>query len=213
MTAVAISPNASLVDYLFPARESRTFNLLRALLLVGGFSIFIALCAQISITLPFTPVPITLQTLGVLLTGASLGSPRGGLAVLAYLAEGAAGLPVFAGGSNGFMRLLGPTAGYLWAFPIAAFVTGWLCQRRLDRSFKTSAMAMLPGSLIIYAIGVPWLAFVTHLSIAVAMSKGMVPFLIGDALKLIAAATLLPTTWKTLKLEKPSEKQSRKKDA
>src|SRR5260370_37441655 len=155
---MAISPNSTLVDYLVPSRTSRSINLLRDVLLVVGFSIFTGLCAQVSFHLPITPVPVTLQTLAVLLTGAALGSRRGGLAMLVYLAEGAAGLPVFAGGSGGFIHLVGFTAGYLWAYPIAAFATGLLCERRLDRSIFTSALAMLPGTLIFYPLAVSWLA-------------------------------------------------------
>src|SRR5205807_10465889 len=137
-----------LADYLVPSPASRNVNLLRNAALVVGFSIFTALCAQVSFHLPITPVPVTLQTLAVVLTGAALGSRRGGLAMLVYLAEGAAGLPVFAGGSGGLIHLLGFTAGYLWSYPIAAFVVGLLCEKRLDRSFLTSAISMLPGSVI-----------------------------------------------------------------
>lgn len=203
---MAISPGSTLADYLVPTRASRSINLLRDVLLIIGFSIFTALCAHISFLLPFTPVPITLQTLAVLLTGAALGSRRGGLALLAYLAEGAAGLPVFSPippGPGGIAALLGFTGGYLWSFPIAAFVTGLLSERRLDRSFLTSALAMLPGTLIIYAIGVPWLAVVLHLDLLTALKLGMVPFIPGDLLKLIIAAALLPITWTIVRRVKP----------
>lgn len=193
---MAISPSSTLVDYVVPARSSRSANLVRDGLLVLGFSALIAVTAQLQIHLPFTPVPITLQTLFVLLTGAALGSKRGGLALLAYLAEGAIGLPVFAGGVGGFMNpQVIPSAGYLLAFPIAAFVVGWLCERRLDRQFWTSAFAMLPGSLIIYAIGVPWLAVVMHLTLYQALLGGMIPFIPGDLFKLVVAALLLPSAW------------------
>ena len=192
---MATAPGSTLVDYLVPSRPAGTRNLLRNGLLVVGLSLFLSLCAQASFHLPFTPVPITLQTLGVLLTGAALGSRRGALAMLVYLAEGAAGLPVFAGGSGGFIHLLGFTAGYLWSYPIAAFVVGLLCEKRLDRRFLTSAIAMLPGSVIIYAMGIPWLAVVLHISITKALLLGLVPFIPGDLLKLIIAAALLPTAW------------------
>src|SRR5437660_3527900 len=157
---MAIAPGSTLVDYLIPSRPARNHSVLRNGLLIVSFSLFLALCAQLSFHLSFTPVPITLQTLGVLLTGAALGSRRGGLAMLSYLAEGALGLPVFAGGTGGFIHLIGFTGGYLWSYPLAAFVTGLLCERHLDQRFLTSALAMLPGSLIIYVIGVPWLAVV-----------------------------------------------------
>ena len=193
---MAIASGTTLADYLVPAQsESRGRTLLRDGLLVVGFSIFLALCAQVSFYLPFTPVPITLQTLAVLLTGAALGSRRGGLAMLVYLAEGAIGLPVFAGGTGGFPILLGPTAGYLWAFPIAAFVVGLLCERGLDRRVVTSAFAMLPGTLIIYALGVSWLAIFLHISFLKALTFGLLPFIPGDLLKLVIAAALLPLAW------------------
>ncbi len=193
---MAIDSGTTLADYLVPTHsESRSRALLRDGLLVVGFSIFLALCAQISFHLPFTPVPVTLQTLAVLLTGAALGSKRSGLAMLVYLLEGAAGLPVFENGTGGFIHLIGITGGYLWAFPIAAFVVGLLCERGLDRRIITSALAMLPGTLIIYAIGVTWLAIVLHISFIKALSFGLVPFIPGDLLKLVIAAALLPIAW------------------
>lgn len=198
----APSPHLTLVDYVFPTPKSQHTSVLRDALLVFSFSILLVFCAQVSFHIPNTTVPVTLQTLGVLLTGATLGSRRGGLAILLYLAEGAAGVPAFASGLGGFVRLIGPTGGYLWAFPIAAFITGLLCERGFDRSFKTSVLAMLPGSLIIYALGVPWLAFVLHLSLPIAFIKGMLPFILGDIIKLLVASVLLPITWKVTQLER-----------
>ena len=152
---MAIASGTTLADYLIPARPtSRRTLLVRDGLFILGFSLFLALCAQLSFPLPFTPIPITLQTLAVLLTGSALGSKRGGLAMILYLVEGAAGLPVFENGTGGLAHLIGVTGGYLWAFPIAAFVVGLLCERGLDRRILTSAFAMLPGTLIIYAVGV-----------------------------------------------------------
>jgi biotin transport system substrate-specific component len=200
---MAISPGSTLADYLIPSPASRSVNLLRNAALIVGFSVFTALCAQVSFHLPITPVPVTLQTLAVLLTGAALGSRRGGLAMLVYLAEGAAGLPVFAGGSGGFIHLVGFTAGYLWAYPLAAFVTGLLCERRLERSLFTSALAMLPGTLIIYALGVSWLAVVLSLNPLKAFALGMLPFIPGDIIKLIIAAALLPVAWTIARRAKP----------
>jgi biotin transport system substrate-specific component len=201
--AVVSGTNATLVDYLIPARPTRSLNLLRDGLLVIGFSVFMALCAQVSFHIPSTAVPVTLQTLGVLLTGAALGSRRGGLALLAYLAEGAAGLPVFSGATGGFPILIGYTAGYLWAFPIAAFVVGLLCERRLERRFLTSALAMLPGSVIIYAMGMVGLMIVLHLNLTQAFMGGVVPFIPGDLLKLVVAALLLPSAWAIVKAVRP----------
>jgi biotin transport system substrate-specific component len=199
---MAISTGTTLADYLIPSRQARSLNILRNVLLIIGFSIFMALCSRVSFMLPFTPVPITLQTLAVLLTGAALGSKRGGLALLLYLAEGAAGLPVFApvaGSPSGFLALLSFTGGYLWSFPIAAFVVGLLCERGLDRSFLTSVLAMLPGSVIIYLIGASWLGVTLHLSIAQAFTLGVLPFIPGDLLKLVIAALLLPAAWKLVR--------------
>ncbi|GAC1374426.1 MAG: biotin transporter BioY [Ktedonobacteraceae bacterium] len=206
---MAITSRTTLVDYVVPSSLSRSSNLLKDGLLVIGFSLFLALCAQVSIRLPFTPVPITLQPLAVVLTGAALGSKRGGLAMLAYLAEGAAGLPVFAGGSAGFIHLLGFTAGYLWSYPIAAFVTGLLCERGLDRRYLTSALAMLPGLLIIYALGVPWLALTAHMNAAQAFVAGMLPFIPGDLLKLVIASALLPSAWQVVRWVKPDSSPER----
>lgn len=172
-------------------------GLARDVMLIVAFSLFNAAAAQVSIPLPFTPVPITGQTFTVLLTGALLGSRLGGLSLLLYLAEGAAGLPVFALGRSGLVTLLGPTGGYLIAFPAAAFAVGWLAERGWDRRVLTTALAMVVGNSVIYAGGVPWLArFVGGLAEAVA--SGMIPFLIGDAVKLVLAAVLLPAGWSIL---------------
>ena len=193
---MAIAPGTTLIDYISPSTSSRSKTLLKDGALVVGTSLLMALSARASINLGFTPVPITLQTLVVMLAGATLGSRRGALAMLLYLAEGAAGLPVFAGGLGGlFYLLLAPSAGYLWSYPIAAFVVGFLCERGLDRSFLTSVLAMLPGTAIIYAFGVTWLALVTHMSFVKAIVLGMLPFLPGDITKIIVAALLMPLAW------------------
>jgi biotin transport system substrate-specific component len=211
---MAIAPGTTLADYLVPSRESRVLNVVRDGFLIIGFSIFTALCSHVSFPLPFTPVPITLQTLAVLLTGAALGSKRGGLALLLYLAEGAAGLPVFApvaGSPGGFLALLSFTGGYLWAFPIAAFVVGLLCERGLDRSLLTSIVAMLPGTVIIYLLGALQLGLVLHLSVAQAFSLGVAPFIPGDLAKLIVAALLLPGTWFLVRKVKPEQPEQRER--
>ncbi len=195
---MAIAPGTTLADYLVPARLSRRAALLRDSLLVVGSSILFALSAHVSIPLPFTPIPFTLQPLAVVLIGAALGSKRGALAALLYLIEGATGLPVFAKG-GGLLYLLGPSAGYLWSYPIACFVVGWLCERGLDRRFLTSTLAMLPGILIIYVIGVSWLAVAYHLSLMQAIIEGMLPFIAGDLVKVVIAAALLPSLWQILR--------------
>ena len=197
---MAMAPGTTIADYLLPKRQSRSVNLLRDALLLIGFSVFTALCARFSFNLPFTPIPITLQTLAVLLTGAALGSKRGGLAMLLYLAEGAAGLPVFAPtptSPGGFLALTfaSVTGGYLWSFPVAAFVVGWLCERGLERKWLTALLAMLPGSVLIYLIGATWLAIVLHLDVAQAYKLGVAPFIPGDLCKLIVATLLLPAAW------------------
>lgn len=174
----------------------RSALLYDAALVLGG-SLFIALSAQIAVQLPFSPVPVTGQTLAVLLVGALLGSRRGALAVLAYIAEGLAGLPVFAGGAAGLARLAGPTGGYLIGFVVAAYVVGLLAERGWDRRFGTTVAAMTLGNGVIYAIGATWLAVFVG-GAAQAWSLGVLPFLPGDALKIILAAVLLPGGWKLL---------------
>lgn len=169
----------------------------RSALLVVGFSLLTALAAQVVVPLPWTPVPLTGQTFAVLLTGALLGPRLGALAMLAYLAEGAAGLPFFRAGGGGLGHLSGATAGYLFAFPAAACVTGHLAERGWDRRFLTAAAAMFLGSLVILAGGWAWL------SLAVggeqAFRLGVLPFLPGDVLKIALAAALLPTGWALLR--------------
>ena len=205
---MAISPGSTLADYLVPSsRSSRSLNLLKDALLVVGFNLLLILSARLSIHLWFTPVPITLQTFVVMLSGAALGSRRGALVMLLYLAEGASGLPVFAGGGGGWAYLItSPTAGYLWSYPIAAFVVGFLAERGLDRSFLTSVFAMLPGTVIIYALGVTWLAVLLHIGLDKAFVLGMWPFIPGDLIKIVVAALLLPTAWSIVRAVKPVQR-------
>jgi biotin transport system substrate-specific component len=174
-----------------------------AALVVGG-SLFIALGAQVAIHLPFSPVPITGQTLAVLLVGMLLGSRRGSLSLLAYLAEGLAGLPVFAGGTAGPARLLGPTGGYLIGFVVAAYIVGLLAERGWDRRVGTTLLAMLLGDATIYALALPWL--VVWVGVQQALPLGLYPFVPGDLLKVALAATLLPVGWKLLGLNRTSRK-------
>ena len=175
-------------------------RLARDLALMVGFSLLTAASAQLVVRLPFTPVPITGQTFGVLLTGALLGSWRGFGAMLIYLAEGLAGLPVFAPGALGHAGLgpfLGPTGGYLVAFPLAAMVVGFLAERGWDRTPVRVLAAMAAGSGVIFALGAGWLShFVGGAQNAIL--HGIVPFLPGDALKAALAAALLPLGWKLL---------------
>jgi len=170
----------------------------RSALLVVGFSLLTALAAQVVVPLPFTPVPLTGQTFAVLLTGALLGPRLGTLAMLAYLAEGAAGLPFFRGGAGGVGHLSGATAGYLCAFPAAAYATGYLAERGWDRRFLTAAAAMALGSLVVLACGWAWLAL-TLGSGAQAFRLGVAPFLPGDVVKIALAAAVLPSGWALLR--------------
>jgi len=166
--------------------------------MVVGFSILVACSARIAIPLPFTPVPLTAQTLAVLLSGAVLGSRRGALSLMMYLVYGAIGLPVFAGGKAGLDHLFGPTGGYLWGFVAAAFVTGLLAERGWDRKAVTAFLAMLLGNVVIYLCGLPWLArYVGYERVLIA---GLFPFIPGDLIKLALATLLLPSGWKLLAL-------------
>jgi biotin transport system substrate-specific component len=159
--------------------------------------------AQVSIPLPFTPVPLTLQPMVVLLGAAALGARLGASAQIFYLALGIVGMPVFAASPvlpQGVVRLLGPTGGYLMSYPLAAFVTGYLAQRGLDRRYLTSVLAMSAGLAIIFTCGVLWLAFgVPHAGLAAAVAAGLVPFVLADIIKLFLAASILPAAWRFLR--------------
>lgn len=173
---------------------------LDAALVIGG-SLFIALLAQVTIKLPFTPVPITGQTLGVLLVGTAYGWVRAGLTLSLYLAEIAVGLPFAAEGEAGVERLTlsTPSGGYLWGFLAAATLCGWLANRGWDRSLGSSLGVMLLGNIVIYAFGIPWLAASLDIPIAEALELGLYPFVIGDVLKLLIAAGMLPAAWRLVR--------------
>jgi biotin transport system substrate-specific component len=168
----------------------------REVLLVAFGVLLTALVAQVVIPLPFTPVPITGSTFAVLLLGAAFGPARGAASLGAYLLVGALGVPVFAEASGGFQVFAGVTGGYLVGFPIAALAVGALARRGWDRSVLGMGGAFLIGSLIVYAIGVPWLAIVTGMSLPAAIAAGAVPFLVGDAVKAVLAAGALPLAWR-----------------
>ena len=173
----------------------RAASWLRDLTLIVLGSLFVAALAQVEIPLPFTPVPITGQTFGVLLVGAALGSKRGAASLTLYLAEGALGLPFFAGGAHGLSVLTGATAGYPLGFIGAAYVIGRLAEKGLERSVRTSFIPFLVGTVLIYACGVTWLAVMLG-SWSKAVTFGLIPFLIGDIIKLLAASLALPAAWK-----------------
>ena len=167
-----------------------------AVILAG--SILIAVLAQIEI--PLWPVPITGQSFGVILLAMVLGRWRGLLCIIAYLLEGAAGLPVFAGGKMGLVILMGPTGGYLLGFITAAFITGYLAERGWDRKYWTMVVAMSLGTAVIFIFGLAWLSIV--LNNAPILKLGLYPFIPGAILKIGIATVLLPTGWKLLKKTK-----------
>ncbi len=176
----------------FTARHALLYD---AGLVLGG-TILVSLSAQWAIPLPFSPIPITGQTLAVLLVGALLGARRGTLCLLTYLLEGSAGLPVFAGGRAGVGVLFGPTGGYLLGFVAAAWVSGWLAERGWDRRRGTAFLAMALGNLAIYVFGMAWLSRFAGGGHVVEL--GLLPFVPGDILKLIIGTLLLPTGWRLL---------------
>jgi biotin transport system substrate-specific component len=169
----------------------------RDVILVTSASLATGLLAQAAVRLPWTPVPATLQPLAVFLLGAALGSRRGALAMLLYLAEGAAGLPFFAGGAAGAAHLAGPTGGYLAGFVPAAFVIGWAAERGWDRSPWKALGAMLLGSMALFACGLAQLA--AWVPRGQVLAAGLYPFVWGDVLKMLVAAGLLPALWAGLR--------------
>jgi biotin transport system substrate-specific component len=187
----------SLVESVGRRRRGLSATTAEAISIVIG-SLTIALLAQVAVHLPFTPVPVTGQTLGVLLVGGSLGARRGAAALGLYLAEGAVGLPFFASGAHGvnLLTLTSATGGYLWGFVVAALVLGVLADRGWNRSVRSSLGAMLIGEIIIFAFGVTWLSHALGLSAEKAMQDGLYPFLLGDVVKLFLAAGLLPAAWR-----------------
>jgi biotin transport system substrate-specific component len=156
----------------------------------------IALAAQVSIPLPFTPVPITGQTFAVLLVGASLGTARGLAATLLYVLLGIAGAPVYADHTHGWAIVTGPTGGYLVGCLLAATVAGRLAEQRWDRRFSSAIGAMLTGNALVYAVGLPWLAASLGTGLTKTLELGLYPFVLGDMLKLYLAAALLPSAWR-----------------
>ena len=164
--------------------------------LVIGFALLTAFAAQVRIPLPFTPVPVTGQTLAVLLAGAALGWRAGAASQGLYILLGLGGLPFFSGGNAGWEYATGPTLGYLIGFVVAAAAIGYLAERKQDRAVATALPAFLAGSVVIYVFGIGWLMISLQTDLADAVVKGLVPFLIGDLLKVALAGTLLPAAWK-----------------
>lgn len=178
-------------------------GVLRDVLLVVGASLITAAAARIALPVPWSPVPLTGQTFAVLLTGAALGARRAVLAQALYLVEGATGLPVFAGGLGGPLVLAGPTGGFLLAFPLAAAVTGMCAEHGWDRRFGTMLAAMLLGSAVIFVSGLAVLSqFVPADRL---LAAGLLPFLPGEAIKVLAAAFVLPAAWRFANGHPPKE--------
>lgn len=171
-------------------------SITRDLILVAGFAGLVGFFAQLSIRLPFTPVPITGQTFAILLGASILGPGRAILGSGLYLGVGLLGVPWFAGGTGGVEVASAPSFGYLVGFVVASGLVGLLARHGLDRSPFGSVVEMISGNLVIYALGLSWLAVTLHVSFAKAVALGATPFLLGDALKILLAATLLPAAWK-----------------
>ena len=191
-------------DFLVPIRVGERMSArLRHIALVCIGAAFIALTANVTVWLPNNPVPITGQTLAVLLVGGALGLRRGALSIALYLALGF-WLPVYAGHASGAQNIvgfgsgglvLGPLGGYLIGFLVAAAIVGRLAELGWDRHIPGAVGAMVIGEIVIYAVGVPWLAFAAHFSPGLAIDKGLTPFVLGDAIKLAIAAGLFPMSW------------------
>ncbi|MDQ1707311.1 MAG: biotin transport system substrate-specific component [Pyrinomonadaceae bacterium] len=175
----------------------------RSVSLVVAFSLLTALAAQIVI--PTGPIPITGSTFAVLLTGALLGSRLGAMAMIVYLVEGVCGLPFFSLGLSGPAHLMGPTGGYLVAYPAAAFITGAFAENGWDKRFLSAALAMAVGSLVILAAGLAWFSVLTHTSLPVAFQLSVLKFIPGDIIKILLAAAVLPSGWALLKRKASSK--------
>ncbi|KOG48941.1 biotin transporter BioY [Streptomyces decoyicus] len=190
-TAALTRPGAVLAD-LLPAATASRARVRDAALVLGGAGLT-GIAAQIAVPVPGSPVPVTGQTFAALLVGASLGASRGLLSLALYALAGIAGMPWFAGGASG---VGGATFGYIAGMLLAATVVGALARRGGDRGVLRTAATMAAGTALIYAVGVPYLALSTGMSFGQAVAVGLVPFLIGDALKAALAMGALPTAWK-----------------
>jgi biotin transport system substrate-specific component len=176
---------------------SRALDLAQQVAIVIGASLFVALCARVTLPLPFTPVPLTLQNFGVLLVGLTLGSRRGFAALMLYLLEGTAGMPVFnpAAGPGGIAQLHGATAGYLLAYPFVAGITGLIMERG-TRTFLRAATASIVGEIVLFAGGISWLTVFTH-SFAQALRFGLYAFIFAEVIKVMSASAIA-TGWQRL---------------
>jgi biotin transport system substrate-specific component len=175
----------------------RTGIVADAALVLAGTGL-VAGAAQVSFSLPFTPVPVTGQTFAVLLVGASLGTIRGFASLVLYLWLGVAGAPIYADHDHGWSVVTSASGGYLVGFVLAGALTGFLAERRWDRTLSSSIGAMLTGSLVIYLVGLPWLAVVLDTNLEKTLEYGLYPFVPGDIFKLYLAAALLPGAWRVV---------------
>lgn len=183
-----------------PRPQVRSLRIAREISLIGGFALLTAVLAQVRIPLGFTPVPVTGQTLAVLLAGATLGAWRGASSQLLYWLMGMVGLPFYSNGTSGWAVATGPTMGYLLGFIVAAGVVGRLAEYRHDRHILTSVTAMTMGSMIIYVFGAAWLAVDLGIPLATgeqnAIALGVTPFLVGDVIKMCLAGLATASTWR-----------------
>ncbi len=194
MSTVALDrPRPLVLGDLIAANRGRVAHAVRDVLLVAGAAGLVGALAQISLHLSFTPVPITGQTLGVLLAGTALGWRRAAASMALYAVAGVAGVPWFAGATSGYASA---SFGYIVGFFFAAAACGYLASRGADRSVLKSVPAMIAGEIIIYAFGLTWLALDLHLGAAATLTAGFTPFVAGDAIKAAIAAGLLPAAWK-----------------
>ena len=192
-----VTTHPTLASVFWPKTENKkALNLLTGAVLAFAGSLLLTLSAKISV--PFYPVPMTMQTLVVLGLGMALGSRLGVAAVMLYMFEGAMGFPVFSGTPEkgmGVAYMMGPTGGYLLGFVVAAWVTGFLAERGWDRGFVSTASAMVIGNGVIYAFGLLWLGSILGWDKPI-IEWGMTPFLLGDLTKVLLAAIIMPTVWK-----------------
>jgi biotin transport system substrate-specific component len=192
----ATEKGLTIADFLVPVRVGeRTSPRLRDVGLVLAGALLIFLSAKISVPIAGNPVPFTMQNFGILVVGGALGLRRGGLAAFLYIALGLVGLPFFAEGKGGMAVIWGATGGYLVGFVLAAALVGRLAELGWDRRFGGALGATALGTAVIYAIGVPWLAVVTGMSLGEAVATGLAPFLVFDIVKLVTAAAVFPASW------------------
>lgn len=178
-----------------PTLADRLFvrGIVTDIVLVGAGAALVSIAAQIEV--PLWPVPVTGQTLAVLLVGSAFGALRGTLSMVLYAVLGMIGLPVFSGAASGTSVIVGPTGGYIIGFIFAAAFTGWIAQRSWDRKVLRSILGFLGGSVLTFAIGLPWLAFTLNLTVQQTLAGGLYPFIIGGIIKALLAAGIISLSW------------------